>query len=269
MPFVTISESPLVPGASPVSIYYREHGRGVPLVFLHSGWGYQVYHFEHQVAAFADRFRILIPDRTGYGRSQRAPEMPTDFHRRAASETSAFLDALGVGRAVLWGHSDGAVIAAIMGLTEPSRYLGLILESLHYDRAKPGSREFFRTVAERPEQLGGRVCQTVAAEQGDDYWREMLSRNGRVWLKIAEESDDPEKDFFGGRLSELSVSTLIIHGRKDLRTEPGELEEVGRLLPHASVNYIEAAGHSPHSGGASAAECNRIAEAFLRRLVQS
>jgi pimeloyl-ACP methyl ester carboxylesterase len=267
MPVVTIAESPLAPGTSPVRIYYREHGQGVPLIFLHSGWGYQVYHFEKQISAFADRFRILIPERTGYGRSQRVTEMPTDFHRRAAIEMRGFLDALGVGRAVLWGHSDGAVIAAIMALSEPSRYLGLILEALHYDREKPNSREFFRTMVMRPELLGERVCQTLAREQGEDYWREMLAQGGRVWLKIAEESIYPEKDFFGGRLSEISVPTILIHGRRDPRTEPGELETVSQLLPHVSVHYIEEAGHSPHSSENSALECNRVAGAFLRQFV--
>jgi pimeloyl-ACP methyl ester carboxylesterase len=257
VPFVTITESLLAPSTSPVRIYYREHGWGVPLIFLHSGWGYQVYHFEKQIAAFADRFRILIPDRTGYGRSQRVTEMPPDFHRRAAIEMRGFLAARGV-----------AVIAAIMGLNEPSRYLGLILEALHYNREKPNSREFFRTMVIRPELLGERVCQTLAREQGEDYWREMLAQGGRVWLKIAEESIYPEKDFFGGRLSEISVPTILIHGRRDPRTEPGELEMVSQLLPHASVHYIEEAGHSPHSSETSALECNRIAGAFLRQFVE-
>ena len=35
MPFVKIKESPLVPDKSPVKIYYREAGRGVPLLVLH------------------------------------------------------------------------------------------------------------------------------------------------------------------------------------------------------------------------------------------
>jgi pimeloyl-ACP methyl ester carboxylesterase len=46
--------------------------------------------------------------------------MPLDFHRRAAAETILFLDALGIERAVLWGHSDGAVISAMTGLAAPS-----------------------------------------------------------------------------------------------------------------------------------------------------
>jgi pimeloyl-ACP methyl ester carboxylesterase len=56
MPFISIDESPLIPGVSPVDIYYREAGTGVPLVFLHGGWGYEVYPFDRQVEALARDF---------------------------------------------------------------------------------------------------------------------------------------------------------------------------------------------------------------------
>src|SRR5712664_1574769 len=100
MPFVELAESPHAPGIRPIRIHYRKFGLGRPLVFLHGGWGYGVYPFERQIEAFKSQFRILIPDRTGYGSSTRvAGEMPMDFHQRAAQETLAFLDALGIERA--------------------------------------------------------------------------------------------------------------------------------------------------------------------------
>jgi pimeloyl-ACP methyl ester carboxylesterase len=47
MPFVELDQSPLNPEAGPARIYYREAGSGVPLVFLHGGWGYEIYPFDH------------------------------------------------------------------------------------------------------------------------------------------------------------------------------------------------------------------------------
>jgi pimeloyl-ACP methyl ester carboxylesterase len=144
MPFVELTESPHAAGIRPVSIHYREFGHGRQLVFLHGGWGYGVYPIDHQIEAFQSGFRILIPDRSGYGRSTRVPgEMPTDFHQRAAQETLAFLDALGIERAIFWGHSDGAVIGAMLGTQAPERCERLILEAFHFYRNKPGSRGFF------------------------------------------------------------------------------------------------------------------------------
>ena len=108
--------------AGPTRTYIRDAGAGAPLIFLHGGWGYEVYPFDRQIDALDRQYRILIPDRSGYGRSPRITSLPPDFHRRAAAETTQVLDALEIDHAVLWGHSDGAVIAALMGLAAPSRF---------------------------------------------------------------------------------------------------------------------------------------------------
>ena len=266
MPFITLAHSALVPGSIPVEIYYRESGQGVPLVFLHGGWGYEVYPFDRQIDAFGDRSSILIPDRSGYGRSTKVEEWPPDFHARAASETLQFLETLDVSRSVLWGHSDGAVIAAHMGLAAPDRIRALVLEALHFYRVKPGSREFFATMASNPERMGRRVSETMAAEHGERYWRQLMRSEGQAWLNIADESPHPSADLYGGRLSELRVPVLFIHGGDDPRTEPGELEAVQKLLPSATVKVLKGAGHSPHSEISAAAECNARAQEFFENL---
>ena len=123
-----LKESEHAPGIRPVRIHYREAGRGRTIVFLHGGWGYGVYPIDAQIAAFGERVRFVAPDRSGYGASSAVTgPMPVDFHRRAAAETLSVLDALGIERPVLWGHSDGAVIAAMIGLTAPERCERLIL----------------------------------------------------------------------------------------------------------------------------------------------
>ncbi|MEK6320511.1 MAG: alpha/beta hydrolase [Acidobacteriota bacterium] len=263
LPTVTIDESPLAPEISPVEIHYREIGSGSPLVFLHGGWGCEIYPFDRQIEAFGDRYRILIPDRTGYGRSLRMQHLPTDFHRRAAVETMSLLDALHIERPALWGHSDGAVIAALMGLAAPARFSGMILEAFHFYRVKPSSREFFEVMAEDPGLLGERVATTLAQEHGEDYWRKLIVINGNAWLRIADEATHDKQDLYDGKLSQLQVPTLFIHGSRDPRTEPGEMDAVRVQLAGARVEIIEGGGHSPHSESASAAECNRMVSEFL------
>ena len=268
LPFISINESPLIPGLSPVEIFYREHGRGRPLIFLHGGWGYQVYPFDSQIEALASHSRIIIPDRTGYGRSARLETMPADFHQRASVETIRLLEALGIERPILWGHSDGAVIAAMMGLRWPERLSGLILEAFHYFRFKPGSREFFETMAGDPLGLGERIWSLLSTEHGDDDWQKLLINNGRAWLDLADKSAHPKQDIYDGQLAELAVPALFIHGSRDPRTEPGELEAVRLDLPNARFAVLDGAGHSPHSSSSSAQECVRAAEAFMRVLAE-
>jgi pimeloyl-ACP methyl ester carboxylesterase len=266
LPLINIDESPLAPSLSPVEIHYRDAGIGAPLLFLHGGWGYQIYPFDRQIEAFGEHFRILIPDRTGYGRSMRLGHVPADFHRRAAIETVSLLDALHIDRAVLWGHSDGAVIAAMIGLAEPDRISGLVLEAFHFYRKKPGSREFFETMAGDPSLLSERVGTTLSSEHGEDYWRKLIVMNGEAWLRIADEATETEQDIYDGRLSELRVPTLFIHGSRDPRTEPGELQAMRDRLPNARIELIEGGGHSPHSESASADECNRRVSEFFESL---
>lgn len=268
MPFISINESPLAPGAGSVEIHYRESGSGIPLVFLHGGWGYEIYPFARQIEAFSDRFKILIPDRSGYGRSMRIEAMPTDFHYRAAAETITFLDALQIDRPVLWGHSDGAVIAALMGLIAPERFRGLIFEAFHYYRVKPASRNFFEEMVLNPDRLGERVCQTLAREHGEDYWENLIRMNGLAWRNIADDSAHAKEDLYRGRLSQLSVPAAYIHGDRDPRTEPDELAAIQKELPRTPIRLIENAGHSPHSESAAFAQCNHLAEQFLQRFIE-
>ncbi|MDQ3809141.1 MAG: alpha/beta hydrolase [Chloroflexota bacterium] len=247
-----------------MTLHYREHGRGDDvLVFLHGGWGYDVYPFDRQTAALGSRYRILIPDRSGYGRSSRGACFDADFHRRAAGETLGLLDALDVQRAVLWGHSDGAVIAALVALEAPARVRALIVEAIHFFRVKPRSRAFFETMVHDPERLGARVCATLAREHGDPYWRELLQAGGSAWLHLADEAPTPQADLYEGRLDALTAPALVLHGARDPRTEPGELEALARALPNAEFRVLADGGHAPHSERDTAAACTAAAITFL------
>lgn len=265
MPTLELLHSPHAPGISPVAIHYREFGKGRPLVILHGGWGYSVYPFDRQIAALQGQFRILIPDRSGYGHSTRATgEMPLDFHRCAAQEIFAFLDGLGIESAVLWGHSDGAVIAAMMALAAPERCACLVLEAFHYLRKKPGSRSFFERFAAHPEDLGEETREVLAADHGEGYWQTALRRNCTAWFRIADSVQQPYEDLYDGRLGELRAPALFLHGSLDPRTEPGELDRVREALPRATMRFIAAGKHSPHSEEDTWRECNDSAREFFR-----
>jgi pimeloyl-ACP methyl ester carboxylesterase len=264
VPTLELPHSPHAPGISPVVIHYREFGCGKPLLFLHGGWGYEIYPFDRQISAFENRFHILIPDRSGYGHSTRVTgEMPLDFHRRAAVETFSFLEALGIANAILWGHSDGAVIAAMMGLAEPERCAGVVLEAFHYLRRKPGSRSFFERFAAHPEDLGDDTRKPLAEDHGETHWPTVLRRNCAAWFRIADSVQRPDEDLYDGRLGELHVPALFLHGSLDPRTEPGEMERVQRALPRAAMRFIANGKHSPHSEQDAWQESNANASEFF------
>ena len=255
---VAIDASPLLPATRPVELRYQEGGSGAPLVLLHGGWGYGFYPHDDAIAKLDRRF--VIPDRTGYGGSPHIAELPPKFHVAAAIETEKLLDALGVQRSVLWGHSDGAVIATILALRDPDRYDGIVVEAIHLDRAKPRSRDFFLQMLNNPDAFGERVTRKLAEEHGEEYWRTIIRAGGRAWLNIAA---TPNEDFYEHRLHDLRVPLLVVHGADDPRTEPGELDRIRREVPTARIEMIDGGGHSPHSTRATAARVTAFVERFL------
>src|SRR5947207_13291445 len=257
---VAIDESPRLPGKRPIELSYRDLGRGAPIVLLHGGWGYGFYPHDDAIATLDRRF--VIPDRTGYGGSPHVTELPPKFHLAAAIETEKLLDALAIERPVLWGHSDGAIIATILALRDPERYDGIIVEAIHLDRQKPRSRDFFLQMLNDPDGFGERVTRKLAEEHGEDYWRTIIRAGGRAWMEIAA---TPNEDFYEHRLQELRVPMLVVHGADDPRTEPGELDRIRREVPTAQIEMIAGGGHSPHTTRATAAKVTGTVE----RLVDS
>ncbi len=257
----TIDSSPLLPGTRPIRLHYREGGEGAPLVILHGGWGYDYYPYDDAVAKLDQRF--VIPDRTGYGRAPRIAALPRRFHDAAATETETLLGKLSIDRPVLWGHSDGAVIATLLALRAPDRYRGLIVEAIHLDRVKQRSRGFFLRMADDPDAFGEHVTRKLAAEHGEDYWRTIIRADGVAWLDIAA---TPDQDLFDRRLGELRLPMLVVHGSDDPRTEPGELDRLRREVPAARVELLDRGGHSPHNAPETSALVTTIVAGFIASL---
>jgi len=276
MPIVEIPASPLVPTDAPVPIRYRDHGNGHPVVILHGGWGYDVYPFDRQIAALSTACRIVVPDRSGYGGSPVIRDLPPDFHHRAAAETRSVIDALDLAAPLLWGHSDGAIIALLIALADSSRVSGLIVEATHLFRHKPSSQAFFERIVADPLSVGARAAAALARDHGE-RWQHLVVLHSRAWLRIAAEARSPHDDFYDGRLSELKLPALLVHGAADPRTEPGELDALKAALSanvsepaagpiHRASQVFEQGGHSPHSERASADAVCAAALEFLRTI---
>lgn len=256
---VAIAASPVAPGRAPAEIRVREAGAGPAVVLLHGGWGWEAYPFD--VQAVAVRHRALAPDRVGYGGSGRVPELPRGFHEKMARETLLVLDALGIERAALWGHSDGAVIASWIGFLAPDRVRALVLEALHFVAAKVSSIEFFTNAVVAPERFGDAVVAALRRDHGES-WRDVVGAGGRAWLSVIEEGRAGRPDLFDGRFGEIRAPTLLLHGRRDPRTEPGELDAALRALPSARLALVDS-GHCPHASERAGAGATHTAIRFL------
>ena len=106
------------------------------LVLLHEGLGCAALWRDFPVAlSKATGFGVFVYSRAGYGQSDLADlPRPLDYMTREAVDVlPKVLDAMGIGRCVLVGHSDGATIAAIYaGSVSDMRVRGLVLMAPHF-----------------------------------------------------------------------------------------------------------------------------------------
>jgi pimeloyl-ACP methyl ester carboxylesterase len=105
------------------------------------------------------------------------------------------------------------------------------------------------------------VVEACRRDHGDG-WREVLASGGRAWLSIIEQGRRGRPDVHDGRLGEVRAPALLLHGRRDPRTEPGELEAAARALPRARIELLDA-GHAPHVGRTAGPQAVALAAAFL------
>lgn len=117
--------------AGGVRTRYFEAGSGPTVVLLHgSSLAIDAWATWHAtIPALARDYRVLAPDLIGFGMS----DVPTNglhvprLERR--HHVSAFMDALGISRCSLIGHSEGGFIAAMLALDHPTRVSNVVVVS--------------------------------------------------------------------------------------------------------------------------------------------
>jgi pimeloyl-ACP methyl ester carboxylesterase len=109
-----------------VNIYYESHGDGFPLVFAY-GLGGHTGMWAGQVAALAARYRFIIWDPRGHGRSESPPQQEQYGLQLSAEDLRGLLDHLGIETAFIGGLSMGGGIAAHFAVRYPERVAALLL----------------------------------------------------------------------------------------------------------------------------------------------
>lgn len=106
------------------TLAYEVAGEGPPVVFI-QGMGLHGAGWSPQVAGLSDRFRCVTFDNRGMGRSQPAAEKLTV--PLMVEDVVRVMDAAGIERAHLVGHSMGGLLAVATALEHRARVLSLSL----------------------------------------------------------------------------------------------------------------------------------------------
>ena len=107
-----------------LDMYYEEHGSGDPLLLI-MGLAADSMAWMFQLPAFSERYRTIVFDNRGVGRSGK-PTGPYTI-AQMADDAAGLLDKVEVARAHVVGVSMGGMIAQELALRHPKRVRGLVL----------------------------------------------------------------------------------------------------------------------------------------------
>ncbi len=232
-------------------IYTEIHGTGEP-VLLVTGIGGTCQFWAKQVAALSSRFRVVVHDHRGVGRSS-----PTNVVSPAgimADDVLALMDALEIEQAHLVGHSTGGAIGQHIALRAPERLKSLVL-SASWAGPTPLFTETFRIRRDVLINAGVRdyllVSVLLAApawwigegfDSADEFLRPRLESFAGVETEVARLDAVASHDL-RDRVANIQVPTTVICARDDQLTPPALSEELAQLIPGARLIVLERGGH--------------------------
>ena len=246
-----------------VTLHYRTGGSGPPLVFLHGiGLDAATVSWRHALPALAEERTVYAPDLPGHGDSDKPDRAYTTPYYLAT--LAAFLDAvditepamagLSVGGALALGHAlDGGDVerlvlvnsyglgrdaywrtAASAALQTP--WLGSVLWH-GVGHSKPAIRTGLRNMgaSEPPREL---------VEDVDSVVDRRTVRAMRRWQRSEFRLGGFRTNYLG-RLDEISVPTLVIHGDDDPLLPPSWSRRAVGELSEGDLELVENCGHCP------------------------
>ncbi|WP_037682068.1 alpha/beta fold hydrolase [Streptomyces griseus] len=214
----------------------------VPLVFVH-GWTANRHRWDHQVAHFADRRRVIRLDLRGHGESSGAGVRTIE---ELSADVLALLDHLEVDRFVPIGHSMGGMIAQTLALTHPERVERLVLvNSISRMRYSRGRGLLMAASTLVPFKLF--VATNIQRAFTPGYPREEI----RSYIRSS--ADTPREvvmTLYGAmrafdvldRVGEIGVPTLLVHGYHDIQLPVKQMLRMATGYPDAVIRIIDA-GH--------------------------
>jgi pimeloyl-ACP methyl ester carboxylesterase len=230
-----------------IHIYVEEKGSGdLPLVFLHY-WGGSSRTWRHVTTVLAKAYRTLAVDHRGWGRS----DAPASGYGLAdlAADAQGVIEALGLGRYILVGHSMGGKVAQLMASRRPRGLRGLVLvaPSPPSPMKMPAeAREMMANAYSSREAVEAALDTTLTAKALSPEDRAQViedSLRGAPQAKVAWPRSTSLEDITR-QVSAINVPTIVIAGDLDRVDSVATLRsEVLSRIPHALLHVVPDTGH--------------------------
>ena len=223
---------------------------GIPIILLH-GYTDSWRSYEPLLPHLPPSLRVYAITQRGHGTSAKPEDgyQPEDFAR----DVAAFMDAVGIGRAVVVGHSMGSIVAQRFAVDYPHRVIGLVLEGAFAPRpandAVRGFWEEVSTLADPIDPAFVRAFQrsAIARQVPEPFFETVVSASLSVPARVWKAALAPflTLDFETG-VRALDVPVLIVWGAHDAFTSRAEQDVLAAALRGSRLAVYEESGHSPH-----------------------
>lgn len=232
---------PLPPGMPPAAtsghvesdgakIYFATYGKGAPVVLLHGGLG-NADHWANQVPALSDKFRVIVIDSRGQGRSTRTKAAPS--YDVMAKDVVRVLDHLEVEKASFVGWSDGGEIALKLAIHHPKRVDKIFVVGSNYD-AK-GSKKPSKPAATFIAYNAKCRADYEKLSKTPKQWNALVSWLLPIWRK--------PMGFTKEQLRSIKAPTLVADGDHDEIIVLAQVRQMAELIPNARLEVFADASH--------------------------
>jgi len=226
-------------------MYYEVSGQGEPLIVLHGAY-MNIRTMSAIVPRLARTHKVYALELQGHGRT-------TDIDRpitypNLADDVAAFMDAVGLQKADVFGYSMGAGAGLQLAIRHPDKVNKLVAASVAYDSAglqpefkamipqmtvdmflqMPFAAEY-RKLSPTPDSFPALVRKLIALEREPMSWREDLKRVKTPVLIIGGDAD--------GYTLEHLVSLFRLLGG-------GVMGDMGKPLPASRLAILPATSHT-------------------------
>lgn len=175
---------------SPHELYLEESGNpeGIPVLVVHGGPGGGCEDYYRRFFD-AERFRILLLDQRGAGRSTPLAELAGNTTQSLVEDMEQVRQFLGIEQWLLFGGSWGSTLSLVYAETHPERVLGLILRGIFLCRPQD-IRWFYQDGAGRifPDYWADYLAPIPVAERSEmvaAYHRRLTSENELEQIQAA------------------------------------------------------------------------------------
>ncbi len=243
--------------ANGIEIYYEIHGDGFPLVLI-AGLGYPAWEWHRMTPYLSSHFQVIAFDNRGVGQTEKSAGPYTA--QLLAADTAGLLDALGIQKAAVLGHSMGGFIAQALALDFPHKVSKLILASTnfggpHHVPITPEAMAVLADVTSDPVTRFKNGLRVSTAPGFAEKHPEII----QMWLewRVANPLDIAgyqaqmaiglalllEAACFEHQLSNVIIPTLILFGAHDKVVPPANADLLARQIPNSKTVIFPDAGH--------------------------